>query len=112
MTITDLNKNHSHLNKGANKMEKTITLELTHNDYELLRLATFALEKDRKENILTEREKIQNGKHFDGELWDRYRQIDQDVYFDIMAFRSKLIESASGQFDYDQLTKYDNQFSK
>ena len=70
------------------------------------------LEKDRKESILNERVKMQNGKHFDGELWDRYRQIDQDVYFDIMAFRSKLIEASSGNFDYDALTKYDNQFSK
>lgn len=93
-------------------MEKTITLELTHNEYELLRLATFALERDKKESILNERVKIQHGKHFDGELWDRYRQIDQDVYFDIMAFRSKLIDASSGNFDYESLTKYDNQFSK
>jgi len=93
-------------------MNKKITVELTHNEYELLRLATFALEKDRKESIMDERTKIQNGKHFDGALWDRYRQIDQEVYFDIMAFRTKLIEAASGQFDYDEPTKYDNELSK
>jgi hypothetical protein len=93
-------------------MEKTITLTLTHNEYELLRLATFALEKDKKESIMEERTKIKTGKHFDGALWDRYREIDQEVYFDIMAFRTKLIEVASGNFDYDESTKYDNELSK
>lgn len=93
-------------------MEKTITLTLNHNEYELLRLATFALEKDKKESILKERQKIEAGKHFDGALWDRYRQIDQEAYFDIMAFRTKLIELSSGVFNYDDQTKYDNELSK
>ena len=88
---------------------KTVTLNLTVEELDLIRHATWSLESKLEKEI----EEYNSAKDDDYKKTDNYyikkNAINKDMYFDSIAMRSKVIKANSNSYTYDERNAYEKE---
>jgi len=86
---------------------KTVTLNLTVEELDLIRHATWSLESKIEKDI----EEFNNGSDWkqEDDYYIRNNVINKDMYFDSIALRDKVIKANSDSYTYDERDAYDKE---
>jgi hypothetical protein len=86
---------------------KTVTLNLTVEELDLIRHATWSLESKIEKDI----EEFNNGSDWkqEDDYFIRNNEINKNMYFDSIALRDKVIKANSDSYTYDERNAYEKE---